>query len=85
MVIVYPDNIFGPGNLQNQLKENSVHLFIGLPKFFLKNRVLNQVVKERPDRFIAKTIVVQVEIILVQENGKEGVFSQPCSDKVFFF
>src|SRR5688500_17136293 len=57
MIIVHPDDIVGAENRLESVCEQLIDLLVLVPKRLLVNRVRGEIMKQRPDRRIAKSQV----------------------------
>jgi hypothetical protein len=62
LIIVYPDTVTGAGYLCYLIAENLIHLLISLPEAGFVDRAPWEIVKERPDGLIAKSLIVVLHL-----------------------
>jgi hypothetical protein len=84
LIIMHPDDIVLLGHLDHGFSKCLVHPLIGLPEILAVYRVLGEIVKERPDSFVAKATVEFSDIPFGEENGMT-VFQQEISFNLLFF
>jgi hypothetical protein len=68
MVIVDPDTITWPRNFHNLLTENIIYLLVSFPIFVFIDRIQIEIVKKRPDGFVAKAVI---EILHLRPGQKD--------------
>src|SRR6056300_355074 len=66
LIIVYPNRVTGLYLFYNSLGELLIDLFIGLPLVIVKNDILFEVMKKRPNGFIGQSEVKVFYLLLIE-------------------
>src|SRR5690606_32591538 len=70
LVVVDPDQVVFGGDVDHGVGEPLVHLQVGTPPVAMKLRWPDGVVVQRPDRSVAKAVVVVVELARIEWDGE---------------
>ena len=85
MVVMHPYGIVRICVLYDEVAKLVIHPLIGFPQVFVVHGIVWKVVEERPNRPVAKSVVVAVNLSLGKENRVTVVPAQLFSDLALLF
>jgi hypothetical protein len=76
LVVVHPDGIIWPSQSQHGFTKFLIYRLVGLPVPFFIKRIFAEVVESRPQRAVAKALVVVADFVFRQKHGGHAVVVQ---------